>query len=79
MDETIPIIVVVKRRRLDKVRHRAKPELPDPVIVMDLDRRISALERHIQEIRVLGERVRMVEECLRVLKNEVEFIGRFSE
>ena len=79
MDETIPIIAV-KRRRLDKAKRRAaRLELPDPVIVTDLDRRISALECCIQEVRVLTERVRMAEELGRVLKNEVEFIGRFSE
>ena len=80
MDEVIRTVLVVKQRRPDKVRRRAaRLELPDPAIVRDLDRRISELEHHIQEIRVMGERMRMVEECLRVLSNQVAFLGRFSE
>ena len=80
MDEVIRTVLVVKQRRPDKMRRRAaRLELPDPAIVRDLDRRISELERHVQEVRVLGERVRMVEECLRVIKNQIDFLGRFSE
>jgi len=81
VDDVIPtVLVVVKQRRPDKVHRRAaRLELPDPAIVRDLDRRISELERHVQEVRVLGERMRMVEECLRVLTNQVAFLGRFSE
>jgi len=80
VDEVIRTVLVVKQRRPDKVHRRAaRLELPDPAIVRDLDRRISELEHHVQEIRVMGERMRMVEECLRVLTNQVAFLGRFSE
>lgn len=73
-------VLVVKQRRPDKVKRRAaRLELPDPAIVRDLDRRISELEHHIQEIRVMGERVKLLEELQRVLRNQVEFLGRFSE